>query len=224
MARRSSIAELEKLVRFAEVGGTNLGEYLVRSGEGLAQQLGVDAEELRAVVHLPDEALARELQSRLERRAARRAATHADAVQRLAVAAAEQLAATARWKGDAAVLDVRVLLGELLVDTTRSYFLFDATSFSSRFQVALPRSRLANVARVLGGRPDLGAWVDEDGLHLRWNEGRGGLNFLSQCVPAQEMNNILCVNIPPPHVAHRAPGLAATRAWFAEVVAEMAFA
>jgi hypothetical protein len=225
MARqRSSVAELEKLVQFAEVGGTNIGEYIASGGEELAQKLGVEAEDLWALVHLPDQALAQQLRPWFERRAGRRAAVHAEAVQRVALTAADHLAATARWKGDAAVLDVRALLGELLVDTSRKHMLFDATGFGARFQVSVPRSRLVDTAKVLGGRSDLGAWVDESGLHFRWNEGRGGLNFLPQSVPAQEMATILCVNIPPPFVERLRPSLAATRAWFAEVLADLASA
>jgi hypothetical protein len=221
---RNSLAELERLLRVAEIGGTNLGEYLAEAGEDLAQRLGVEAQDLRALVHLPDEDLARHLRPHFERRAEHRASIRADAVQRLALAAAEQLAATAVWRDEAAVLDIRVLLGELLVDTTQKHVLLDATSFTSRFQVSVPRSMLVNVARVLGARPDIGAWVDEAGLHFRWNQGRGGLNFISQCVPAQDRDTLLCVIIPPPYVERPRPRLAATRAWFSEVLAEMALA
>jgi hypothetical protein len=221
---RSSVAELERLVQFAEVGGTNIGEYIASGGEELAEKLGAEAEDLRAHVHLPDEELARHLRHQLDRRAEHRASIHANAVQRLALAAAEQLAATAVWKNEAAVLDIRILLGELLVDTTQKHVLLDATSFSSRFQVSVPRSALVNVAKVLGARPDVGAWVDEAGLHFRWNQGRGGLNFLSQCVPAQDRDKLLCVIIPAPFVERPRPGLEATRAWFSEVLAEMALA
>lgn len=225
MARpRSSLAELEKLVQFAEVGGTNIGEYLASGGEDLAQKLGAEAEDLRALVHLPDEVLAHELRPYFDRRAEHRAAIHAEAVQRLAVAAAEQLAATAVWRNDAAVLDVRVLLGELLVDTSRKHVLVDATGFSSRFQVNVPRRLLVDTAKVLGGRPDLGAWVDENGLHFRWNEGRGGLNFIPQMVPAQEIANILCVTIPPPYIERPRPAARDPSSWFSEFLHEMALA
>jgi hypothetical protein len=221
---RSSLAELEKLVCYAEVGGTNIGEYLASCGEELAPRLGAEAEDLRALVHLPDEALAQQLRPHFERRAEHRAAIHADAVQRLALAAAQQLAVTAVWRDGAAVLDVRVLLGELLVDTTQKYIRLDATSFSSRFQVSLPRSLLVNVAKEVGARPDPGAWVDEAGLHLRWKEGLGGLNFIPQCVPACDRANVLCVNIPPPFVERPRPRLWAARAWFSEVLADVALA
>lgn len=225
MARpRSSLAELEKLVQFAEVGGTNIGEYLASGGEDLAQKLGAAAEDLRALVHLPDEALAEQLGRNFERRAEQRAASHGEAVRRLAFAAAEQLAATAVWRNEAAVLDVRVLLGELLVDTTQSYILLDATSFSSRFQVSLPRSLLVNVAKVVRARTDIGAWLDEDGLHFRWNRGRGGFNFIPQAVPAQEMANILCVNIPPPYVERPRPAARRPSSWFTDFLHEMALA
>lgn len=225
MARpRSSLAELEKLVQFAEVGGTNLGEYLASGGEELAQKLGAEAEDLRGLVHLPDDALAQELRPYFERRAEQRALAHAAAVERLALAAADQLASTAIWRNDAAVLDVRVLLGELLVDTSRKHVLLDATGFWSRFQVIVPRSRLVDTAKVLGGRPDLGAWVNENGLHLRWNQGRGGLNFLPQALPAHEMANLLCVTIPPPFVERPRPAPRPRSTWFTDFLHEMALA
>ncbi len=227
MARpHSSLADLERLVRFAEVGGTNLGEYLAECAEDLGPRLGIEAEDLRSLVHLPDEALARQLGPYFERRAEQRAAIHADAVQRVSRAAAEQLARTALWRDYAAILDIRVLLGELLVDTTRSYILLDATGLAGTFQVALPRSLLVNVSKSIGARPDLGAWVDEAGLHLRWNQGRGGLNLRPQTVPAKDMVNILCVVIPPPYVERPRPPRGARRpgTWFSEFLAEMALA
>jgi hypothetical protein len=227
MARpRSSLAVLEGLVRCAEVGGTNLGEHLAECAGDLGPRLGIEADDLRSLVHLPDEALAQQLVPHFQRRAEHRAAIHADAVQRVSRAAAEQLATTALWREDAAVLDIRVLLGELLVDPTRSYIFFDADGLAGRFQVALPRSLLVNASKAIGARPDLGAWVDEAGVHFRWNGGRGGINLLSRSVPAQEMPNILCVIIPPPYVERPRPPRAARRPspWFSDLLAEMALA
>jgi hypothetical protein len=224
MARpRSSLTELERLVRTAEPGGINIGEYLARHGEELGPRLGVEAEDLRALIHLPDEVLAEQFARHFERRAEQRAGIHEEAVRRLALAAAEQLAVTAVWNDEAAVLDVRVLLGELLVDTTRSYILLDATGLAGRFQVTLPRSLLMNVSKAVGARPDLGAWVDEVGLHLRWNRGRGGFNFRPRGVPAVEMANLLCVIIPPPYV-ERPRAARRPSTWFTEFLSEMALA
>jgi hypothetical protein len=47
------------------------------------------------------------------------------------------------WRADRAVLDVRLLLGELLVDTTQKYLLLDGTSFTSRFPDGSPGLFLA---------------------------------------------------------------------------------
>jgi hypothetical protein len=224
MARpRSSLAELERLLRVAEPGGDNIGQYLAEAGEDLAVRLGIEPDELRALVHCPDDVLASQLTPYFERRAEQRAAAHAAAVRRLALAAAEQFAVTAIWREDAAVLDIRILLGELLVDTNSSYILLDATGLAGKFQVTLPRRLLVNVSRAVGARPDLGAWVDEAGLHLRWNRGRGGFNFISQCVPAQERANLLCVIIPPPYVEQPRPARRPST-WFSDFLAEMALA
>jgi hypothetical protein len=222
----SSLAELERLVQCAEAGGTNIGEYLAWCGEELGPRLGVEPEDLRDLVHLPDEALAQQLRLYFECRAEHRAGVHADAVRRVSLAAAEQLAVTALWRNDVALLDIRILLGELLVDAARSYILLDAADVASRFQVTLPRSWLMRVSKELRARPDLGAWLDEAGLHLRWNRGRGGLDLLPQRVPAREMANILYVNIPPPYVERPRPLRAARRPshWFTDFLAEMALA
>ncbi len=227
MARpRSSLAELEGLVCTAEPGGTNIGEYLATFAEELAGRLGIEAGDLRSLVHLPDEELAPHLASYFERRAEQRAAIHGEAVRRLAQAAAEQLALTAVWREDAAVLDIGILLGELLVDTTRSYILLDATGLAGTFQVTLPRSLLVSLFKDVGARPDLGAWVDEAGLHVRWNRGCGGLNFRPQTVPAKDMASVLCVIIPPPYVERPRPPRGARRpsSWFSELLSEMALA
>src|SRR5262249_47739509 len=151
----------------------------------------------------------------LEHRASERAGDHQAAVQEIALAAAQRLGATAVWANDIASLDVRLLLGKLLLDTSRSYITLDAAGPCGEFQVNLPRSLLVNVAKELGQRPDLLAWVDEAGLHLRWNGGRGGLNFISQCVPASEAMSMLTVNIPSPVMASpRAP--APRSRWFSD--------
>jgi hypothetical protein len=219
---RSSIAELERLLRVTEPSSNNLGQYLAEAGEELAARLGVGAEKLAALVALPDEKIAPLLEQLLEHRASERTAAHQADVRAVAMSAAQQLGATAVWTNDVAAIAVGLLLGELLLDTSKSYILFDAHGLCVEFQVSLPRSLLVNVAKEIGRRPDLIAGIDEQGLHLRWNRGRGGFNFISQSVPASEAMNVLYVNIPPPVV--RSQRVPVRGGWFAEVLSEVALA
>jgi hypothetical protein len=223
MARpRSSIAELERMLRVAEPGANNLGQYLAEAGEELAPRLGIDAAKLMTLAALPDETIAPMLTQFLEHRAAERAAAHQAEVRDAAMSAAQRLGATAVWTNDVVAIDVGLLLGELLLDTSRGYILFDAHGLCIEFQVSLPRSLLVNVARELGRRRDLLAGLDEEGLHFRWNRGRGGLNFLSRNIHANEAMNVLYVNIPRPVV--RSQRVPARGGWFADVLSEVALA
>src|SRR4051812_9618872 len=187
---RSSVAELERMLRIVEPGANNLGQYLAAGGEGLAGRLGIDVEKFAALVELPDEQIAPLLEQLFEHRASERVAAHHADVREISLAAAQRLGATANWTNDVAAIDVRLLLGELLLDTSRSYITVDALNLGGGFRVSLPRSLLVNVAKELGRRPDLLAGIDDQGLHLRWNCGRGGLNFISQCVPASEAAHV----------------------------------
>jgi hypothetical protein len=223
MARpRNSVAKLERMLRVVEPGANNLGRYLAEHGEELADRLHVDVATLSVLADLPDEQITPLLKQLFEHRASERSTAHQAEVRDMALAVAQQLGATAVWTNDIAMLDVRLLLGELLVDTTRSYITLDAGSTHGGFRVSLPRSLLVNAARELGQRPDLVAWVDQAGLNFRWNQERGGLNFFSQRVPASEAANVLTVSFLPPLVRlHRAP----TRSgWFSDLLSEVALA
>lgn len=226
MARpRSSIAELERMLRVAEPGANNLGRYFAEAGEELAVRLGADGEKFAALVDLPDEQVAPLLEQLFDHRASERAAVHHAEVRDIALAAAQQLGGTAVWTSDVVALDVRLLLGELLLDTRRSYITLDAVGSRGGFQVNLPRSLLVHVTKEIGGRPDLVAGIDDQGLHFRWNHGRGGLNFISQHVPASETGNVLTVKIPPPVVPSRwAPPPRRAGGWFSELLSEVALA
>ncbi len=223
----SSLAELGRLVRAFEPGGHTLGPHLAQVGEALARRMDIDPAELEALVDLPDEQVSRRLHLLFQERSAARTAAHGAAVEQAALAAARRLVATTVWNNEAVALDPGVLLGDLLLDTKRTYIAFHV---QGRFQTSVPRSRLVSVAQVLGpSRTDLVAWVDEAGLHFRWREGRGGVNFLPQVIPAHEAAHLLWVNLPSPvvEVIRRAPpaptpvqrGLA----WLADLLAELAF-
>jgi hypothetical protein len=193
--RHSGLGALERALRAAEPGSHNLGQHLVEHGEYLAPLLGVEPNELQALATLPDEnvtpVLKELLREREGRRLARREATNRDS----SLSAANYLAETAVWRKNAAALDVRVLLGDLLADTNQMHVVFA----SDLFRVNMPRFKLVELAEVLPKQyADLLAWVDADGLHFWWNRGRGGLNLFSQVVPPRDAAHVLAVYIRPP--------------------------
>jgi hypothetical protein len=113
-------------------------------------------------------------------------------------AAATRLARTAAWRGDVVAFDVDVLLGALLADATPKYIAFDAIGL---FDVAVPRGRLADARRVLVGESFFGlcATVDAAGVHFRWKNGRGGLDFRAMYVTPLERDRVLRVVLERPH-------------------------
>jgi len=193
--RRSSLAELERQLRAVEWGGTNLGLHLTECGDELAPLLGVDASELHMFEALPDQDIAVRLHAMLARRAEANAMRHKVVVRKLALAAARQLAATAVWTKSGVALDAALVLGDLLLDTSRLHIAFHVPGV---FQVSLSRRQLVDITKVM--KPygsDVTIWVDETRFHVRWRRGRGGLDLCSQPIPAHESSHALCVNIPP---------------------------
>ena len=87
--------------------------------------------------------------------------------------ACQQLAEQAVWSGHRASVDLQALFGPLLRDRRIRYigFQFNEHTFW------LPRALLASARRVLSRFGPLWAWLDRDGLHLRWRAGAGGLNL-----------------------------------------------
>jgi hypothetical protein len=92
---------------------------------------------------------------------------------------AAALGASARWREDEAHLGVRLLLDPGLTAAAVDLVIFNAGNFN----VAVTKKMLVNIRRQLPQFPDLIAYVDLGGLHLRWRGGRGQLNFHPQPVP-----------------------------------------
>jgi hypothetical protein len=83
------------------------------------------------------------------------------------------LASAVEWCGERAFLDIPSLLASVL--TRRN----DMLVFScDAFTVSIYMSPLLDLSRVARARQDLTAYVDADGLHLRWRSG--GLNLRSR--------------------------------------------
>jgi len=193
--RRSSLAELERLLRASDYNGNNLRQHLIAHGDALAEMLRVDASELHALETLPEHDIASRLKSMLANRAEENAKRHEAAVRQASRSAAERLASTARWGRRSVALDAALVFGDLLLDTSRMHIIFRVPG---SIELGLPRSRLVEVAKAM--KPygqGVMIWLDETAFRVRWRQGRGGLNLLSQTIPASESSLALVVTIPP---------------------------
>jgi hypothetical protein len=220
-SRRSTLATLAALVRAARPGDYNIGHLLHERGDELAVLLGVPAASLRAAEHLPDDELAPHVEVLLGRLDGERRSVRRVSAEETSRAAAAQLARTATWRDDVVLLDVDVLLGALLADAKPKYIAFDAADV---FDVAVLRVRLADARRVLLGESFVGlcATVDAAGLHLRWKDGRGGLDFRATYVTPLERDRVLRVVLERPrHVALVAAQRGSAR--LGDVLADLGF-
>jgi hypothetical protein len=209
---RSSRGEIKRVLHLAEPNTHGLSRYLAETWEHVAVLLGVEPEVIHELMGQPDREIAPKLAALVHRCEEAQAARRAEMVRPIAVSAAERLAHTAIWQDSRIYLDTRLLLGNLLVDTSYRYI---ALSVQGEPEVRLPRTFLAQIAEVLNRQyDDLGAWIDSSGLHIRWKEGRGGLNLISQTIPVRDMGFGLHVHLLPhviepvlEHVVEKAPAV-----------------
>ena len=146
-----------------------------------------------ALVGVPDEHLAPELEERLRRHAEARLDHRQVTARERAQHAAAMLSQTAYRKGKAFLLDVPTLLGDLLADRKVKSIAFE---LNGDVRVTVPLRTLVRVRQALGKRDDLVAFVDEDGLYFSWKSGRGRLRFTSQ--PVDRWSTALPVELSPP--------------------------
>lgn len=141
-----------------------------------------------------DDAWEVEKEAKCQDRAERRQARNETKVKR-ARAAAEQLG-----KSGLGELDVALLLDELTVDDKIKWFTFVVAVDGKHF--AFERMRLRNIGaerRRNSRMKDVRAWIDADGIHLRWGE-RGGLDLRGG--EAHRMDSgTLCVSFLQPELA-----------------------
>jgi hypothetical protein len=95
-----------------------------------------------------------------------------------AQASAEALASMARWEGEHVHVDIVSLLSSALTKRT-DLLVFTSDQFSS---VGIYMAPLFDLAKLK--RQDLTAFVDANGLHIRWKTG--GLNLRPQLDPSAE--------------------------------------
>ena len=193
MSPRPSRSTRELLALYARAGHGeyNLGAFLRAHPEFLARlDLPLDLTQ-------DDAALALALAPFMGRY--KKYATEVNAAERCTRAdrAAAQLAASARHEDDRVVLDVDILLGDILAGT-HAYVAFslETVCISVRHHVLVKaRGPLRNFL-------DVGAFVDERGLHLAWRHARGGLNLLAQ--REERGAAVLQVDLRPRRVMRRA--------------------
>lgn len=187
------LRDLERLVKVAgATSATSLGPFVREHTRELAQALALPETTLARADEMQDHELAPLISTALRHRQ-----TH-DRDQRLtelrdtAERAARALGSSAVWQDVGAVLPLRILFGDLLVDPTRKYVRF---LHADELDVAVFRRTLADTARVMRRFPDATAFVDGRGLHVRWRGGRGQLNYVPQVVLARESELVLAVQL-----------------------------
>ena len=190
-SRRSNVVrDLEGLVKVAgpDASGT-LGPFLRDHARDIARELDIAEETLVEASGSSDEhvypALVTALREWRERRGERRDAELAEKAR----CAAERLGATAIWNDTWAELRRDLLFGDVLVDASKKYVRFA----SDDLDVAIHRRKLFDTARVVNRFRGVTVFVDARGLHIRWREGRGQLNFLPQLVLPRDHDHVLVV-------------------------------
>jgi hypothetical protein len=215
--RRDPIGELVRLVRAPEPGGHNVGEYVADHADVLASLLEVQACELDAARAVVDDITAPRLRALLERVRGREQDRDRLRRRERSRAAVERLGGSVHWVEQRAVLDVDLLFGELLADRQVRWLSFHAPG---HFQTTIGRSELRGSARLRRVHPDLAAWVDEAGLHVRWKGGRGGYNWFSQSPPSGTQSRVLTILLPLPEPTRR---VERGGAWLGQVLRELGY-
>lgn len=219
--RSSSLASLARAIRLADLDGFDLGRYIAEQREVLAPLLGVAPEKLLAAEGMPNLPLAAQFKVLLRRRAEEQEQRHSIAAQLRVEASVAQIVQTARWRFDVLHIEAELLLGDLLADARQKYVGLVADGV---FDVAVHRQKLAEVGRVLRKRADLIAFVDAAGFHVRWRDGRAGLNFFSHEVPRADRDRVITLAFHGPPVVTRRDVTRSRRppAWLGEVLFELA--
>jgi len=168
---------LQDLARFVRAKGNDderheIREYAKERIDALADAFGDEPDALRdTLASTDDDRIGALLLVKTRRAQSKHREGHADARRENAQRSAEVLGSAASWIGGGAFVDVVSLLACTLTHRSDS-LVFTADAFT----ICIPMERLFDVGRL--ERVDLQAYVDHDGLHIRW--GTGGLNLRSQ--------------------------------------------
>jgi hypothetical protein len=228
--RRDPFAELEQLLRVEEPGDKNVQRHLAEHWDVIAPVLGAGSKRVDDL-HMSSDELLRRLRYTLSEERKKHALAKAGVTRERAMSCAAELARTATWNGQVAILEPGQLFGGLLSDVSTRYVGF---VISQHETINVSRATLADASRVLRHMPDLRVTVDGTALHLRWHGGRGGLNLISHPVPAQLGDQVLYVplerpvitpapEIAPEPVRHSRPRKQHQRGlWLRELLAQFA--
>jgi hypothetical protein len=180
------LTELAHLARHPELDSTNLSAYLVEHYDALHDLVGLSKAELEG---MKDRELgplvARRLDLHREMLAQRRLGCARERAQRAA-----RVLGRGRVVGDCVQIDPSIFFGDLLADPTTPFIQMRLPGLDLPFC----RLRLRKMAAVLCRKTNLVVWVDARGLHVRWNNGRGGLNLRPDLTPGKPVR-VLAVDL-----------------------------
>ncbi len=169
--------------------------YVKEHAAELAEAFGVSLRSFVSGVDFvgDDAKLAERLVAEIKRSRETKRAAHRTARAGTAQASADVLGAASYWDRDRAVVDIVSLVASTLT-SPRDLLVFEARRFDT--PVAIPMAPLFDLARL--ERADFSAFVDAEGLHVRW--ATGGLNLLPVIDDHAER---VIVHLPPRQVAWR---------------------
>jgi hypothetical protein len=175
--RSDPYRQLQRLLRLEDVDD-EVRAHVIANRAVLAPVLGARADQLEEAAQHED--FPRRLRRHLVglRRGERAARAVEGGITASNVAAA--VGASVSWRVGEAHLDVQLLLDAGLTAAAADHVRFEG----NELDVAIAKKTLVDLRRHLPRFPDLGAYVDAGGLHLRWRGGLGQLNFRPQkCLP-----------------------------------------
>jgi hypothetical protein len=213
------LRELVRLARVPEEGAYNLGAHLAEHANELAPVLGTTAKDLESSAALTDEAIVPRLRARLQSVLARREEERLRGAEEVARVAIERLAASVRWEDGRAHMDERLLFSRDLWATRSKHAVF----VGEDFETAARRDLLLIARAALAGFLDTLAWVDRDGLHLRWRGNHGRLKFHPQVLTPSDRARALVIALPAPTRVAETQGVRPSRrpALLHDVLAEI---
>ena len=71
--------------------------------------------------------------------------------------------------------------------------------------VYVAKKKLRQIRKALRHFVDVQAWLDADGLHIRWSGGNGGLNLRSRAIDRRDRSRVLLIRLHGPAVASAEP-------------------
>jgi hypothetical protein len=212
------LRELLVLLRSPEHDSNNIGVYLGEHAERLAPILRTSPDSLRSALRLTDERVVPELRRRVASVIGDQQAARATKISERSSRAACLLGQTVRWTELGGVLDVDLLLSDVIADRQNKYVAFSREEHPG---VAVRRDLLARVAPLKRNVLDLVAFVDHEGVHFRWNGGRGGYNWLPQVVPDHEGLRVLKVSLRAPACPALGQTVPGRGAWLGDVLRDV---